>query len=499
MGIIAKLSLLYANYVDKKNRSWIKQPIKAQNKLLVHLIDQAKNTQFGRDHSFQDIKSYHDYKRLVPIVDYESLRPYVEKSLEGDENILWPGKPLYFCKTSGTTSGEKYIPISKESMPYHLKCAKDAILNYIQETGKTDFLNGKNMFIQGSPILDFSKSSPIGRLSGIVAHHLPWYLKSNNLPSYPTNCMEDWEQKVDKIVEETINENMGIISGIPPWVQMYFEKINALRKQTISEVFPNFKLYVYGGVNFEPYKKRFFDLIGKEVASIETYPASEGFIAYQNKQEDNGLLLCVDHGIFYEFIPAENYFDEKPQRLCLEEVKLGIDYALILNTNAGLWGYSIGDTIRFVSKNPYKIVVSGRIKHFTSAFGEHVIGKEVEEAMKKASAKLEISVNEFHVAPQINPTSGLPFHEWLIEFEELPSDLESFSSLLDHEMRTQNSYYNDLIEGKVLRPLIIKPIKKSGFISYMKSVGKLGGQNKVPRLANDRKIADPLTQQAYDN
>ena len=499
MGIIAKLSLLYANYVDKKNRSWIKQPIKAQNKLLVHLIDQAKNTQFGRDHSFQDIKSFHDYKRLVPIVDYESLRPYVEKSLEGDENILWPGKPLYFCKTSGTTSGEKYIPISKESMPYHLKCAKDAILNYIQETGKTDFLNGKNMFIQGSPILDFSKSSPIGRLSGIVAHHLPWYLKSNNLPSYPTNCMEDWEQKVDKIVEETINENMGIISGIPPWVQMYFEKINALRKQTISEVFPNFKLYVYGGVNFEPYKKRFFDLIGKEVASIETYPASEGFIAYQNKQEDNGLLLCVDHGIFYEFIPAENYFDEKPQRLCLEEVKLGIDYALILNTNAGLWGYSIGDTIRFVSKNPYKIVVSGRIKHFTSAFGEHVIGKEVEEAMKKASAKLEISVNEFHVAPQINPTNGLPFHEWLIEFEELPSDLESFSSLLDHEMRTQNSYYNDLIEGKVLRPLIIKPIKKSGFISYMKSVGKLGGQNKVPRLANDRKIADPLTQQAYDN
>ena len=499
MGIIAKLSLLYANYVDKKNRSWIKQPIKAQNKLLVHLIDQAKNTQFGRDHSFQDIKSYHDYKRLVPIVDYEGLRPYVEKSLEGDENILWPGKPLYFCKTSGTTSGEKYIPISKESMPYHLKCAKDAILNYIQETGKTDFLNGKNMFIQGSPILDFSKSSPIGRLSGIVAHHLPWYLKSNNLPSYPTNCMEDWEQKVDKIVEETINENMGIISGIPPWVQMYFEKINALRKQTISEVFPNFKLYVYGGVNFEPYKKRFFDLIGKEVASIETYPASEGFIAYQNKQEDNGLLLCVDHGIFYEFIPAENYFDEKPQRLCLEEVKLGIDYALILNTNAGLWGYSIGDTIRFVSKNPYKIVVSGRIKHFTSAFGEHVIGKEVEEAMKKASAKLEISVNEFHVAPQINPTNGLPFHEWLIEFEKLPSDLESFSSLLDHEMRTQNSYYNDLIEGKVLRPLIIKPIKKSGFISYMKSVGKLGGQNKVPRLANDRKIADPLTQQAYDN
>jgi hypothetical protein len=499
MKIIAKLSLLYANFVHKKNNYWIKQPTIAQNKLLVRLIDQAKNTQFGQDHRFKDIKNYQDYKRLVPIVDYEKLRPYVERSLEGEANILWPGKPLYFCKTSGTTSGEKYIPISKESMPYHLKCAKDAILNYIYETGKTDFLNGKNMFIQGSPVLDFSKSSPIGRLSGIVAHHLPWYLKSNNLPSYPTNCMEDWEKKVDKIVAETINENMGIISGIPPWVQMYFEKINAIRNLTISEVFPSFSLYIYGGVNFEPYKKRFLDLVGKDVASIETYPASEGFIAYQNKQDDNGLLLCVDHGIFYEFIPAENYFDEKPPRLCLAEVSLDVDYALILNTNAGLWGYSIGDTVRFISKNPYKIVVSGRIKHFTSAFGEHVIGKEVEEAIKKSSTKMAISVNEFHVAPQINPMEGLPFHEWFIEFEEAPSDLETFSSLLDKEMRQQNSYYNDLIEGSVLRPLIIKPIKKSGFISYMKSVGKLGGQNKVPRLANDRKIADSLTQQAYVN
>lgn len=498
MGIIARLSLLYSKRVHKKNNFWIKNPVKAQNKVLESLIKHAQGTQFGQDHNFKNIKDYQDFKHLVPIVDYEDLKPYIEKTLEGQEDILWPGKPLYFCKTSGTTSGEKYIPISKESMPYHLKCAKDAILNYIHETGKTDFLNGKNMFIQGSPVLDFSKKSPIGRLSGIVAHHLPWYLKSNNLPSFPTNCIEDWENKIDKIVEETIDENMGIISGIPPWVQMYFEKIKSIRKKPISEVFPNFSLFLYGGVNFEPYKKRFFDLIGKHIPSIETYPASEGFIAYQNKQNDNGLLLCVDHGIFYEFVPAQNYFDENPQRLSLEQIELGINYALILNTNAGLWGYSIGDTVRFVSKDPYKIVVSGRIKHFTSAFGEHVIGKEVEEAIKKSSSKMEMCVNEFHVAPQINPSQGLPYHEWLVEFETLPKKIDEFSTLLDQEMRLQNSYYNDLIEGNVLRPLIITPIKKNGFVSYMKSVGKLGGQNKIPRLANDRKIADFLTQQAYD-
>jgi hypothetical protein len=350
------------------------------------------------------------------------------------------------------------------------------------------------MFIQGSPVLDFSKKIPIGRLSGIVAHHLPWYLKSNNLPSYQTNCIDDWEDKVDKIVEETIDKNMGIISGIPPWVQMYFEKICSIRKQSISQVFPNFSLFIYGGINFEPYKKRFFDLIGKEVASIETYPASEGFIAYQNKQNDEGLLLCLNHGIFYEFIEAQSYFDDKPTRIDLSQVELGVNYAIILNTNAGLWGYSIGDTVKFVSKNPYKIVVSGRIKHFTSAFGEHVIGKEVEEGLKQSCLELKIGINEFHVAPQINPNNGLPFHEWLIEFDQLPKNMDKFASLLDQNMRKQNSYYNDLIEGNVLRPLLITSIKKGGFNSYMKSVGKLGGQNKVPRLSNDRKIADTLIQ-----
>jgi hypothetical protein len=494
MGLVAKLSLWYSKKVHNENEKWIKNPIDYQARVLKGLITEGKKTQFGIDHNFKNIKNYQDFKKAVSISDYEDLKPYINQVLGGKENILWPGKPLYFCKTSGTTSGVKYIPISKQSMPYHLKCAKDAILNYIYETKKTSFLDGKNMFIQGSPVLDFSKKIPIGRLSGIVAHHLPWYLKSNNLPSYQTNCIDDWEDKVDKIVEETIDKNMGIISGIPPWVQMYFEKICSIRKQSISQVFPNFSLFIYGGVNFEPYKKRFFDLIGKEVASIETYPASEGFIAYQNKQNDEGLLLCLNHGIFYEFIEAQSYFDDKPTRIDLSQIELGVNYAIILNTNAGLWGYSIGDTVKFVSKNPYKIVVSGRIKHFTSAFGEHVIGKEVEEGLKQSCLELKIGINEFHVAPQINPNNGLPFHEWLIEFDQLPKNMDKFASLLDQNMRKQNSYYNDLIEGNVLRPLLITSIKKGGFNSYMKSVGKLGGQNKVPRLSNDRKIADTLIQ-----
>jgi hypothetical protein len=498
MGIVAKFSLWYSKWVHNKNEHWINNPMESQNTIRRHLVKQARNTRFGKDHHFKDIKNYNDFKQRIPISNYENLRPYIDRSLNGEKDVLWPGKPLYFCKTSGTTSGTKYIPISKESMPYHLKCAKDAILNYIYETKKTDFLNGKNIFIQGSPVLDFSKHSPIGRLSGIVAHHLPWYLKSKNLPSYQTNCIEDWEQKVDKIVEETIDQNMRIISGIPPWVQMYFEKIKSIRKQNISTVFPNFSLFIYGGVNFNPYKKRFYNLIGKDIPSIETYPSSEGFIAYQNSQKDEGLLLCVNHGVFYEFIAIENYFDESPQRITLEEVELGVDYALILNTNAGLWGYSIGDTIKFVSKNPYKIIVSGRITHFTSAFGEHVIASEVEEAMKSSSSTIKIGVNEFHVAPQINPDQGLPYHEWFIEFEQKPEKLDEFAALLDQKMRQKNSYYNDLIEGSVLRPLIIRTIKKNGFISYMKSIGKLGGQNKVPRLANDRKIADYLINQVYD-
>ncbi len=493
MGLKSFFGVQYARWVNQQNAWWINNPIKAQKKVFKSLMSRAEKTAFGKEHGFATISSYKDFKSAVPVRDYEGLKPYIKRALDGEKDVLWKGLPLYFCKTSGTTSGTKYIPISKDSMPYHLKGAKDAILSYVYETSCAGFLNGKNIFIQGSPELDYSKSAPLGRLSGIVAHHVPWYLQRDNTPNFETNCIEEWEEKIEAIIEETISENMTLISGIPPWIQMYFERLKERTGKEIKDVFPNYSLMVYGGVNFEPYKKRFLELVGKDVPSIETYPASEGFIAYQDKQDVEGLLLCVNHGIFYEFIEASLFFEDKAERISLADVELGKDYVVILNTNAGLWGYNIGDTVRFVSTSPYRVVVSGRIKHFTSAFGEHVIAKEVEEALYGVVKKYDAIVSEFHVAPEVNPSNGLPYHEWFVEFRKQPNDMTSFSEDLDVAMQNQNTYYKDLVDGKILKPLVIRKVQENGFLKYMKSEGKLGGQNKPPRLANNRKLANSLT------
>ena len=493
MSIKSILAKPFAKYIAGKFYKQSKNAVKVQQTIFKQLISEAELTAFGKNHNFNKINSYSDFKNQVPIRDYEALKPYVEKVVDGKPDILWKGKPLYFAKTSGTTSGAKYIPLTKESMPMHISAARNSLLLYIAETSKTDFVNGKMIFLQGSPELGEKNGIKTGRLSGISAHFIPNYLLKNRLPSWETNCIEDWETKVDAIVNETINENMTLISGIPSWVQMYFEKIIERTGKKVGEVFPNFNLFVYGGVNFEPYRNKFDDLIGRKVDTIELYPASEGFIAYQDSQTEKGMMLLVDNGMFYEFIPSEEFFSENPKRLSLADVKVGVNYVLILNTNAGLWGYNIGDTVEFVSVNPPRIIVTGRIKHFISAFGEHVIGKEVEHAMQENTVNTAIGISEFTVAPQITPTKGLPYHEWLIEFENIPENLEEFATHLDASMQQQNMYYLDLIAGKILQPLKITVIKKGGFNAYMKSVGKLGGQNKVPRLANDRKIANELS------
>lgn len=476
-----------------QQRKWIARSAQVQAEWRQKLVKQAADTRFGKDHHFKDIQSYEDYKQAVPVRDYEDVKHYISQILEGGENILWPGKPLYFAKTSGTTSGTKYIPISKDSIHNHIGSAKNALLNYIHETGKSKFLDEKLIFLSGSPEMKEKHGIKIGRLSGISTHHVPAYLQSNRMPSYETNCIEDWEEKLEKIIDETINQPMSLISGIPPWVQMYFDRIQARTGKKIKDVFPTFDLFVYGGVNFEPYRAKLFESIGRPVDSVELYPASEGFFAYQNEQHDPGMLLLLDTGIFYEFIPADEYFNEKPTRLSIEQVELGKNYALVVNNNAGLWGYSIGDTIKFVSLDPYKVIVSGRIKHFISAFGEHVIGEEVEKAMKYACERHpEVEIIEFTVAPMVTPAEGLPYHEWLIEFATPPKNMEQFAADLDERMIKLNVYYDDLITGSILRPLVITPLKRDAFINYMRSQGKLGGQNKVPRLSNDRKIADEL-------
>ena len=486
------LGLFFANYIVRKNKKWKNNAVSYQEKTMRHLVSSASNTKFGINHSFNKIQSYRDFKQQVPIRAYEDLKEYIDCIKSGEKDVLWPGKPIYLCKTSGTTSGVKYIPITKESMDCHLKPARDALLNYIHETKNLSLANGKMIFLQGSPKLSKTANIFTGRLSGIVAHHIPLYLKKNRLPSYQTNCIDDWEKKVDAIVEETISENMVLISGIPPWIQMYFEKLNKKSGKKIKDLFPDFQLFVYGGVNYRPYKKTFNRLIGKNIDGLEVYPASEGFIAYQDSQKEDGMLLCVDNGIFFEFIKTVDFFTANPKRINLSEVALGVDYVIILNTNAGLWGYNLGDTIRFISIRPYRIIVSGRIKHFTSAFGEHVIAQEVDQSMDEAVLKHSAEVKEFHVAPQVNPPKGPPCHQWLIEFITEPDDFNLFAKDLDSYLQNKNSYYQDLIVGNVLKQLEIIKIRKNGFNEYMQSIGKLGGQNKVPRLSNDRKIAEQL-------
>ena len=489
---------IYANVVAKQVNTWAKDPYGTQDKIFKNLIAQAKHTKFGKDHGFEEIKNYADFKKNVPVRDYEGLKDYVELIIKGEEDVLWKGRPLYFAKTSGTTSGAKYIPITKDSMPYHISAAKEALLLYIAETGNASFVDGKMIFLQGSPEIDSSDKVKTGRLSGIVAHYVPQYLQRNRLPSWETNCIDDWETKVDAIVAETVVEDLRLISGIPSWVQMYFEKLIDKQGKKVGEIFPNFNLFVYGGVNYEPYRQNMENLIGRKVDSIELFPASEGFFAYQDRQKketssDDGMLLLLNSGIFYEFIKAEDFFNEAPERLSIRDVELAVNYVMIISTNAGLWAYNIGDTVAFTSLTPFRLIVTGRIKHFISAFGEHVIGKEVEQALQLAVRNTDVQIKEFTVAPQVNPEPGeLPYHEWFIEFEKEPEDLTKLAMKIDQEMQRQNSYYFDLLQGNILRQLVISKVEKNGFDHYMRSIGKLGGQNKIPRLSNDRKIADQL-------
>jgi hypothetical protein len=494
MGFRSLLSKPFAKIVANQNRRWIQDPVGAQRRIFNTLVQTATPTKFGADHSFSEITNPKEFRQAVPVRDYEKLKPYVERIKQGESDVLWPGKPLYFAKTSGTTSGAKYIPITRDSMPNHINSARNALLNYVHETGKSKFLDGKLIFLSGSPELTQTAGIHTGRLSGIVNHHVPGYLRSNQMPSFETNCIEDWEEKLERVIDETLQERMTLISGIPPWVQMYFDRIMERTGKHIKDVFPDFSLFVYGGVNFKPYRAKLFESIGKEIDSIETFPASEGFFAYQDRQGQEGLLLLVDSGIYYEFIPADKFFDENPPRIGVDEVELGVNYVMILNSNAGLWGYNLGDTVKFVSRDPFRVIVSGRIKHFISAFGEHVIGDEVEKALQAAIEKFpEVKVVEFTVAPNVTPSNGsAPHHQWLIEFANEPRDMKAFEETLDESLRSLNTYYDDLLAGNILKVLEVVSLPPASFIRYMKDQGKLGGQNKVPRLSNDRKIADVM-------
>jgi hypothetical protein len=492
MKIKSYLAKPFAAIVHGRIKRAMRTALADQDKILSYLIQQARKTDFGKDHQFSEINDYESFRDAVSIRDYEALSPYIQRVKEGKQGVLWPGRPIYFAKTSGTTSGAKYIPISRDSISNHINTARNALLCYIAEKGNADFASGNMIFLSGSPTLDRIAGIPTGRLSGIVNHHIPAYLRGNQLPSFETNCIEDWETKLDRIVDETIQKNMTLISGIPPWVQMYFDRLTERSGKKVGELFPQFQVMVHGGVNFSPYRTKLMESIGRTIDTIETFPASEGFFAFQDTREEEGLLLNTQSGIFFEFIPAAEMFNDRPTRLSLKDVKLGENYALIINNNAGLWGYNIGDTVKFVSLDPYRIVVSGRIKHFISAFGEHVIGEEVEYSLLKAAEEVGLAIVEFTVAPHVSSNQGKSYHEWFIEFERNPGDLEAFAESVDRHLRSKNIYYDDLIRGNILQRLVIRPLPRNAFIDYMRSKGKLGGQNKVPRLSNDRAIANEL-------
>jgi GH3 auxin-responsive promoter len=493
MKIKSFLARPFASYIYKGIRKGMTSALADQEAILKNLLKTGRITDFGKESGLTNVNTHEEFRQAVPIRDYEQMKPWIEKIKEGRHNVLWKGKPTYFAKTSGTTSGTKYIPITKESIPNHINTARNALLCYMAETGNTRFADGKLIFLSGSPELERVGGIPTGRLSGIVNHHVPKYLRTNQMPSYETNCIEDWETKLNKIVDETISQNMTLISGIPPWMQMYFDELEKRSGKKAGDLFPNFNVMVQGGVNFEPYKAKLFESIGRKVDTIELFPASEGFFAFQDSQEAEGLLLNTNSGIFFEFVPAGEIFTENPTRLSLKDVKVGENYALIINSNAGLWGYNLGDTVKFVSTEPYRLVVTGRTKHFISAFGEHVIGEEVEYSMLKAAEEEQVRVTEFTVAPFVSNNKGKSYHEWFVEFEKRPRNMEAFTEKLDQYLRQKNVYYEDLVGGNILSQLKITPIRKNGFIDYMKSIGKLGGQNKVPRLSNDRKIADEIS------
>ncbi|MCK7556789.1 GH3 auxin-responsive promoter family protein [Chitinophaga sedimenti] len=492
MKFKALLAKPFASYISGKIKKEMMRAVEDQGAIWQDLIKTGRKTEFGSEHGFNAINTYEEYKQAVPIRDYEQYRPYIDRIKQGKHNVLWKGQPIYFAKTSGTTSGVKYIPISKDSISNHMDTARNALLCYMAETGNTAFADGKLIFLSGSPELERIGDIPTGRLSGIVNHHVPKYLRTNQLPSYETNCIDDWETKLGKIVDETIDQNMTLISGIPPWMQMYFDELIERSGKKVGELFKNLSVLAHGGVNFEPYKAKLFDAIGRPIHTVETFPASEGFFAFRDTQTQEGLLLNTNSGIFFEFVPAGEIFNENPTRLSLKDVKVGENYALIINSNAGMWAYNIGDTVKFVSTNPYRLVVTGRTKHFISAFGEHVIGEEVEHSLMTVAEQENVRITEFTVAPRIQTDGELPYHEWFVEFENAPDNVEAFAKKVDDAMRRKNIYYNDLLTGSILQTLKIRPVKKNGFIEYMKSIGRLGGQNKVPRLSNDRKIAEGL-------
>jgi hypothetical protein len=478
-------------------QNWISFPALAQRNVLQHLITQAQYTEFGRKYSFSKLFTVKDFKKRVPIHEYDDIKPYINRMMKGEENILWNTPINWFAKSSGTTSDKsKFIPISDESLKdIHFKASKDVLTNYYKNFPDSDLLTGKSLVVGGShQVSTLYEDIQYGDLSAVLMQNTPFWGHWIRTPELSIALLDEWESKIEKLAQSTIHENVTSLAGVPTWTIILIKRILEISgKKTLKEVWPNLELYIHGGVSFTPYREQLDHLIGTPINYLETYNASEGFFAAQNMPDDEGMLLFMDHGIFYEFLPAEEYKKTNPKTIGLKHVELGKNYALVISTNGGLWRYLIGDTIQFTSLRPFKIKVTGRLKHYMNAFGEEVIVDNADNAIAEASAKTGAIVNDYTAAPVFFSENENGAHEWLIEFENAPDDLHAFTFELDEALKAINSDYEaKRYKNIALRLPIVHSLKKGSFNKWLKTKGKLGGQHKVPRLSNERKMIEEI-------
>ncbi len=477
--------------------NWSKHPVAVQREVLQELVTAAQYTEFGRKYHFSKLFSLREFKKNVPIHEYDDIKPYIMRMMEGEENVLWNTPVRWFAKSSGTTSDKsKFIPISEESLQdNHYKASKDVLSNYYKNFPSSDLLTGKGLVVGGShQISKVNEEIQYGDLSAVLMQNSPFWGQWIRTPELSVALLDEWETKIEKLAQVTANENVTSIAGVPTWTLLLLKRILEIKgKATIKEVWPNLELYINGGVSFVPYKDQFDRIIGEKINYLEIYNASEGFIAAQIKPDDDGMLLFTEHGIFYEFMPVEEYGKKEPVTVGLKDVLIGKNYALVISTTGGLWRYLIGDTVQFTSLNPYKIKISGRLKHYINAFGEEIIVDNSDKAIALASEKTNAVVNDYTAAPVYFSENSNGAHEWLIEFEKEPDDLDAFAAALDSSLKSINSDYEAKRHKDIaLRPPIIHRLPKGTFREWLRSKGKLGGQHKVPRLSNDRATLEEI-------
>jgi hypothetical protein len=476
---------------------WMENPIAVQREVLQHLVTSAQYTEFGRKYDFSKLFSTKEFKKAIPVQEYDDLKPYIQRIMEGEENVLWNTPINWFAKSSGTTSDKsKFIPVSEESLQdCHYKGAKDVLTLYYNFNPDSDLLTGKGLVIGGShTISQVNEGVQYGDLSAVLLQNSPFWGNWIRTPELSIALLDEWEEKIEKLARGTIGENVTSISGVPTWTLVLIKRIlDITGKSSLAEVWPSLELYIHGGVSFTPYQSHFKKLMGKDIHYLEMYNASEGFFAAQARPEDDGMLLFLDHGIFMEFMPVEEYGKASPETIGLQDVEMGKNYALVISTNGGLWRYMLGDTIQFSSLKPFRIRVNGRVKHFMNAFGEEVIVDNSDRAIAMASEKTGAVVNDYSAAPVYFTEQTNGAHEWLIEFENEPANLDHFVFELDSALKNVNSDYEAKRHKDIaLRMPIVHSLKKGIFSTWLKSKGKLGGQHKVPRLSNTRIFLDEI-------